>query len=160
MLIDIILVIIGGILVFTGIAGCLVPIIPGPPISYIAILLLHYSGIGTFSSEFLIIWAIATVLITIFDYIIPIWGTKLYGGTKHGVRGATLGLIIGVFLFPPIGLIAGPFIGALAFELIHKKDIIGAFRSAIGSLVGFLIGTGIKLFASLYMGVYFFKALF
>ena len=154
------LAILGGLLMVVGLIGAVVPILPGPPISYIGLLLLHFTKWADFSSNFLIIMAVVAAVVTAIDYFVPIWGTKKFGGSKAGVRGSTIGLIIGVFLFPPFGIIIGPFLGALIAELmLNSDDFNKALRSGIGSLVGFLMGTGLKLGASLLMTVYFVRAL-
>ena len=154
------LAILGGLLMVVGLIGAVVPILPGPPISYIGLLLLHFTKWADFSSNFLIIMALVAGVVTAIDYFVPIWGTKKFGGSKAGVRGSTIGLIIGVFLFPPFGIIIGPFLGALIAELmLNSDDFNKALRSGIGSLVGFLMGTGLKLGASLLMTVYFVRAL-
>ena len=96
------------------------------------------------------------VVVTILDYIVPVWGTKKFGGTKYGTRGATVGLIIGLFLGPP-GIILGPFIGAVVGELIFKDDMKYALKAGFGSLLGFLTGIGLKLAASFVITFYFVK---
>lgn len=154
------LAILGGILMVVGIIGAIVPVLPGPPISYLGLLLLHWTGWAEFSTQFLVIMAAVAASVTAVDYVVPVWGTKKFGGSKAGVRGSTIGLIIGVFFFPPIGIIVGPFLGAVIAELmVNADDFNKALRSGLGSLVGFLMGTGLKLSASLLMTVYFVRAL-
>lgn len=156
---DTFLIVTGIIILLGGIAGCIIPFIPGPPLAYGSLILLQISSYQPFSQNFLVIWALVTILVVIADYYIPIWGTKKFGGTKGGVWGATVGLIIGIFLFPPIGLIVGPFIGAFAGEMLNNQDSSKAFRSAIGSFIGFVAGTLMKIGISIVMGYYFFTAL-
>lgn len=141
-----------------GLVGCLVPVLPGPPLSYVGILLLHFSRFGNFSKPALIILAAVAVVVTILDYIVPVWGTRKFGGTKYGMRGATVGLIIGLFL-GPAGIILGPFIGAFVGELIFKDDPGYALKAGFGSLLGFLTGVGLKLAASFVITFYFVKEL-
>jgi len=150
---------IGIVLTFTGIVGCILPLIPGPPLGYIALLLLLIIDKNTFSDEFLIIWLLITIAVTVLDYFVPVWGTRKFGGSSYGLWGATIGLIVGLFFFPPFGLIAGPFFGAVVAELIRGNDIQRAFRSGFGSFVGFLAGTVMKLTVSIVMAIYFFKAI-
>jgi uncharacterized protein len=99
---DYLLLISGILLMILGIIGCLVPVLPGPPFSFVGILLLHLSRFGQFSSTTLIVLGTIAVVVTVLDYIVPIWGTRKFGGTKYGTRGATMGLIIGLFLVRPV----------------------------------------------------------
>lgn len=154
---DYILIGFGVVFIISGLLGCVVPIIPGPPLSYIGILLLHFTEKYQFSSKFLIIWAVITVVVYAIDYLIPIWGTKKFGGSKRGVWGSIIGLCIGLFFFPPFGIIIGPFLGAVIGELTAGKDSGAALKSGFGSFMGFLAGTLLKLIASGMMTWYFFK---
>jgi len=157
---DTLLIVIGIILLLVGIAGCIIPFLPGPPLAYLSLVLLQISSYKPFTTEFLTTWAIVTGIILLVDYYIPIWGTKKFGGTKGGTWGATIGLIAGMFIFPPFGIIIGPFFGAYIGELLNNQDSKKALRSAIGSFIGFLAGTVMKLAISIVMAVYFFKAIF
>src|SRR5690606_24801061 len=85
---DYVLLILGIILMLIGIIGCLAPVLPGPPLSYLGLIMLHLTRFGQFSSTLLIILAVITVVVSILDYIVPIWGTKKFGGSKYGMRGA------------------------------------------------------------------------
>lgn len=156
---DIALIIIGSILIVIGILGSVLPVLPGPPISYVGLLLLHFTEKHQFSTRFLIIWAIITIIVIVLDYIIPVWGTKKFGGSKRGVWGSIIGLCVGVFFLPPIGIIIGPFAGAVIGELTAGKQSSEAFKSGFGSFIGFLFGTILKLTASGLIAWYFFKEL-
>ena len=147
------------VLMIAGIAGCLLPVLPGPPLSYLGLVVLHFTRFADVSKNLFIILAIVAIVVTVIDYVVPIWGTRRFGGSKYGMRGATVGLIIGLFLGPP-GIIIGPFIGAVVGELIFKDDIKYALKAGFGSLLGFLTGVGLKLAASLLITFYFVKALF
>ena len=153
---DTFLIITAIILLIGGIAGCIIPFLPGPPLAYGCLILMQLTSYKPFTEKFLIIWALVTILAVVADYYIPIWGTKKFGGTKGGVWGATIGLVFGIFLFPPAGLIVGPFIGAFIGEILNNQDSNKAFRSAIGSFIGFVAGTVMKLGISIVMGYYFF----
>jgi uncharacterized protein YqgC (DUF456 family) len=141
-----------------GIIGCLVPVLPGPPISFIGLLFLHWSRFGQFSKSTLVILGAIAVIVTVLDYIVPVWGTKKFGGSKYGTKGATVGLVIGFFL-GPLGIILGPLIGAFIGEMIFKDDMSYAFKAGFGSLLGFLTSIGLKLAASFAMTFYFVKEL-
>ena len=153
---DYILLIFAIILMILGIIGCLVPVLPGPPLSYLGLILLHCTRFADFSTTILITLGVIAVVVSILDYIVPVWGTKKFGGSKYGTRGATVGLIIGLFL-GPLGIIVGPFIGAVIGELIFKDDMKYALKAGFGSLLGFLTGIGLKLAASFVMTFYFVK---
>lgn len=146
------------VLMILGIAGCLLPILPGPPLTYLGLVVLHFTRFADISRNLFIILGIVAVVVTVIDYVVPIWGTKQFGGSKYGMRGATVGLIIGLFL-GPLGIIIGPFIGAVVGELIFKDDVKYALKAGFGSLLGFLTGVGLKLAAALLMTFYFIKAL-
>lgn len=155
---DYILLILGIIFMIIGIIGCLVPVLPGPPISFLGLIFLHYTRFSQFTPAILITLGIITVIVTVVDYIVPVWGTKRFGGSKYGTRGATVGLVIGFFL-GPLGIILGPLIGAFVGEMIFKDDLNYAFKAGFGSLLGFLTGIGLKLAASFAMTFYFVKEL-
>lgn len=156
---DYILLITGIILMILGIIGCLVPVLPGPPLSFLGLILLHLSRFGDFESSTLIVLGILAVVVTIMDYIVPVWGSKRFGGSKYGSRGAAVGLVIGLFL-GPTGIVIGPLVGAFVGEMIFKDDIKYATRAGFGSLLGFLTGIGLKLAASFVITFYFAKELF
>lgn len=153
---DILLIILGLVFILLGIIGCILPIIPGPPLAYIGLIFLQLTKAISFSTNFMIIWALIAIAVTVIDYIVPVWGTKKFGGTKYGTWGSLIGLLIGLF-FGPIGIIAGPFAGALVGELIGGRESNDAMKAATGAFFGFLMGTGIKLIASGMMAFYFFQ---
>ncbi|MCM1035277.1 MAG: DUF456 domain-containing protein [Paludibacter sp.] len=143
---DILLCILAAVCLLVGLAGCILPAIPGVPLGYVGLLLLQPTERVQYSTTFLLIWAIVVVVIQVLDYIIPAWGTKQFGGSKAGVWGSTFGLIIGLFV-GPWGIVLGPFVGAVIFELINGKNTQTAIKAGFGSFVGLLTGTIIKLIA-------------
>lgn len=153
------LIIIAIILLIAGIVGCIVPALPGVPLSYVALWLIRFTDKGDeISNRILIIWGIVTILVTILDYVIPVWGTKRFGGSKWGVLGSTIGLIAGLFL-GPWGVIVGPFVGAVVFELLGGKPSREAIRAGWGSFIGLLSGTIIKLICCGLMAIQCFQAI-
>ena len=155
---EIVLLILGFILLGVGLIGSVLPIIPGPPLSYIGLLLIKFSGYGDFSTIFLIIWAVIIVTITVLDYILPSLLTKKFGGSRFASVGAFLGLIIGIFYYPPWGMIIGTFIGALVGEVIHNRgDGFKALKAALGASLAFFVGTGAKLIITAIMLFYAIK---
>ncbi len=154
------LIIIGILLMIGGLLGCIIPILPGPPISFLGLLILQLRENPPFDTETLLIWLAVTIIVTALDYLIPAWGTKKYGGSKQGVWGSFFGLLIGLFFFPPLGIIFGSFLGALTGEYIAGKDTQVAVRSAFGAFIGLLTGTILKLIVSGWMMFLFFNAIF
>lgn len=178
---DIFLIILGAICLLLGLIGCVAPVIPGVPLSYVGLLLLHFTDRVQFSWQFLTVWAVIVIVIQVLDYFIPAWGTKKFGGSKYGVWGSTIGLLLGFFM-GPWGIIVGPFVGAVVGELIyfnrHPQAIISgseqpasntqqvknsnltrALRAGFGSFVGLLTGTILKCICCGMMIVYFVKEL-
>ncbi|MEA1898257.1 MAG: DUF456 domain-containing protein [Bacteroidota bacterium] len=154
-MLDYILLILAIVFMIIGLIGCILPVIPGPPISFLGLLMLHFTKFADFGSRFLFLMAFIALIVTILDYIVPIWGTKKMGGSKAGIWGATIGMVIGIFFFPPIGLIIGPLVGAILAESIKGEEFKKSFKAGIGSLIGFLFGIGIKLISSFVMSYYF-----
>ncbi|PLX06398.1 MAG: DUF456 domain-containing protein [Marinilabiliales bacterium] len=164
---DIALLIIGFILILAGIVGCIFPVIPGPPLSFLGLLLLHFTGAVDITTFTLILTGVLATVSTILDYVVPVWGTKKAGGSKWGTRVSGLGLIVGLF-FSPIGIFVGPFIGALAGELIYhytRKDnpdndgtkMKKSFKAALGSFLGLMFGIVLKLIVSCFIAFVFVK---
>ena len=140
------LIILGLLLALIALAGCILPFIPGPSLSFLALIILSYAkNWEPFSSTFLIIMAGLMVLVTILDYIVPAAGAKKYGASKLGMWGSIIGMLIGLFFFPPWGMIIGAIVGVLAVELITGKEGKDALVAGWGVFVGNLIVIGIKL---------------
>jgi len=139
------LIILGLILAVMGLIGCILPIIPGPPLSFISLLILSLARDWTpFSPTFLIVMGALTAITFILDYIIPVVGARKYGATKYGLWGSILGMILGLFFFPPFGLFLGGFIGAMAGELLAGKKGDEALKAGLGVFIGTLLATGLK----------------
>ena len=157
---DIFLVIVGFIFVLMGIVGAFLPILPGPIMGWIGLLLLHLTSFIPISYPILIITFLISIVIWMLDYIIPALGTKRYGGSKWGAIGATIGLLIGIIVPVPLGFIFGAFLGALIGELLYNHtDIQRAVRAAFGSFLGFLASTTLKFIVSLgFMALYIYIA--
>ncbi|MDQ2657867.1 MAG: DUF456 domain-containing protein [Bacteroidota bacterium] len=147
---DVVWIALGALLLLVGLAGCILPFLPGPPLCYLALLIQQLQTNPPYTTRFLVIWAAITVFVTVLDYVIPIYGTKKFGGTRYGMWGCVVGLLAGLWL-GPLGLIIGPFAGAFIGELIGNAGSEHAFRAAVGSFVGFLFGTLLKLIACFVM---------
>lgn len=157
---DIVLLIIGFILMFVGILGSFLPILPGPPISWVGLLLLYLTK--AIPDDWWVLGTTLALAIIVFalDYVIPAMGTKKFGGTKAGMIGTVIGLLVAIF-FPILGffgIIIWPFIGALVGEMMNKADQKTALKAALGSFIGFLTGTFLKfILAIAYLGIFIWK---
>ncbi len=156
---DYFLLIVAILLILAGLIGCIMPVLPGPPLSFVGLLFLHFTRWANYSSNMLLILGLLAIAVTVLDYIVPVWGTKKFGGSKAGVWGAAIGLLIGLF-FGPAGIIIGPFLGAFVGEIIAKKESKDALKAAFGSFIGIMAGTVFKLICSGVITFYFFKELF
>ena len=139
------------VLGIVGIIGSVAPALPGPPLSWLGLLALYIWGGGTngagdpMSTRFLLIWLAIVIVVSILDYIVPAYFTKLTGGSKWGGWGAIAGLFLGL-IYPPVGMILGSLLGAFAAELLFAgKNAADSVKSAFGAFLGFLFGTGLKL---------------
>ena len=156
----IVLKIIAVLLGIAGLVGCILPVIPGPPLSWTGLLLVWLTHPEGMTPGLLITWLVVTVVVTILDYLVPSWVTTRTGGSKAAARGTLVGLVLGLIFFPPWGMIAGSFLGALVSEVVFGgKDLSASLKPAFGSFLGFLLGTGLKLTASGVMLFYIIKFL-
>lgn len=154
---DVLWLTLGIILMLIGLAGSILPFLPGPPLCFLALLIQQLQSTPPYTTDFLLTWGAITVVILVLDYVIPLYGTKRFGGTKYGMWGCAIGLVAGLWL-GPAGLVIGPFVGAFVGELIGNARSQHALRAALGSFAGFVFGTLLKLVACLVMGWYFLKA--
>lgn len=159
---DILLLFFGFILLLLGILGSFLPVLPGPPVSWVGLLLLILTKAVPDNWWFLAITGAVALLVFAMDYLIPAMGTKKFGGSRAGMIGTTLGLVIAI-VFPILGIfgiIIWPFIGALIGEIINKADKKTALKAAFGSFIGFLTGTFLKFVVSIvFMGLFISKVI-
>lgn len=120
--------------------GLVYPIIPSVLFIFAGFLLYGILfSFAPFSWLFWLVQSLFTVLLFGADYIANMIGVKKYGGSKAGVWGSTIGLLVGPFVIPVIGILIGPFIGAVVAEiLVEKKEIKDAVKIGLGSVVGFI----------------------
>ncbi len=136
------LILLASLLTLIGIAGCILPGLPGPPFNYAALLLLHFNGYP-FSDSSLIIFGILTIVVLILDYTIPVFSARIFGATKTGIRGSIVGMVVGMF-FTPVGMIGGLLLGAIIGDLMEGRSLSQATLSGAGTLLGALAGILIK----------------
>ncbi len=134
------------ICLIVGAVGTVAPILPGVPLSWAGLLILKFvpSVKDNISWVVIVILGIITIVVTILDNILPMWGTKKMGGNKKVVWGATIGLLVGFFL-GPWGIIFGPFVGALVGGLLSGSKFMLATKHATGAFIGYIAGLIIKL---------------
>jgi uncharacterized protein YqgC (DUF456 family) len=156
---DIFLLFVGLFFVLLGVIGSFLPVLPGPITGWVGLLMLHLTKVIPMDWTFLGITLGVAILIWGIDFIIPALGTKKFGGSKYGIWGTILGLIIGLVFLGPLGIIVGPFLGAFIGELIYDStDSKRAVKAAFGSLVGFMLSTGLKFLVSIiFLGLYITK---
>lgn len=156
---DIFLLLLGFLVALFGIIGSFVPVLPGPLTSWVGLLILHLTSSVPMNWIFLGITLGIAILIWVIDYFIPAMGTKKFGGSRYGVIGTMIGLLVGLFFFPPFGIIIGPFAGAFIGEMMKdSKDSKKALKAAFGSFIGFLTSTLLKFIAAvIFTGLYISK---
>ena len=144
-----------------GILGAVLPVIPGTILSYAGLVLAFCTENSSISTGALWLWGAISVVVIILDYILPGYFSKIFGGTKASVTGATIGVLLGAVVMGPIGIVLGPFVGAVVGELINQRQALDkAIVVGFGSLLSFFVGTGIKLIAAGWMMYYIWKDLF
>lgn len=157
---DILLIILGTVCLLVGLAGCFLPVLPGPPVSYVGLLLLHFTDKVHFSGTQLVLWALLVVIVQVLDYVTPMLGTRYSGGGKWGNWGCMAGTLAGIFIFPPWGVLIGPFAGAVIGELLGGKRSAEAFKAGLGAFIGFLLSVVVKVSLCGYFIYCFVAALF
>ncbi len=143
---EIALIIVAVLLTLAGLAGCVLPAVPGPPLNFIALLLLQWAW-HSYSVITLVVLGLLTLLVLVLDYMIPVWGAKLFGATKYGIWGSIIGMLAGVFL-TPIGMIGGLLLGAIIGDMVAGKKPLQAMKSGAGTFLGTLAGMVVKLVLS------------
>ncbi len=156
---DTLLIVLAGLLLITGMLGSILPLLPGIPLSYAGILLLHFTDKVQFSTNFLVFWAVIVFVVQILDYILPLIATRKFGSSRKALIGSTIGLFAGFFI-GPWGIITGPLLGTLIAEYIITGNGIRALKATFGSFIGVMAGTISKLIVAGFLIYYYFEALF
>lgn len=155
---DWIIIVFSGILMFSGILGSFLPMLPGIPLSWIGLLLLHLTKVVPFNWTFLAVTLVITIIIFVLQYIIPAIGTKYLGGSKKGMIGATIGLIAGIFIPIPMAILIIPFLGAFIGEILNEVDSRKALKAASGSFIGLIASSFMEFFVTfIFLLLFFFK---
>jgi len=136
---------IGALLTVTGLAGMLLPILPGAPLLFLGLVCaawaedFQYVGLWT-----LLILAAMAGLTYLVEFLASILGARTFGGSRRAMAGAAIGGIIGIFFGFP-GILLGPFIGAVLGELSLQRTLDQASRAGFGTVVGMAVGVAGKL---------------
>jgi uncharacterized protein YqgC (DUF456 family) len=162
--IEIVLFVITLVVMLVGLAGVVLPLLPGVPIIFGAALVSALlTGFSSISGQTIIVFAILTVVSLVLDWVASVIGIKRMGGSYAGMIGAFIGMIVGLLL-PGVGLVGfviGAFVGAYAMELLFNKDSRVALRAGLGSFLGFLAGGLMKLVIGIIIiGVFVWQVLF
>lgn len=151
-------VFLGVILLISAFIGCILPVLPGPPLGFLALVLLKLIDTSIFSSDFLFTMAGITIIVFGLDYVLPIFGAKIFKATKKGIWFSIIGMLIGIFFFPPFGMILGLLLGAIVGELLSGKAKTEAVKIGVISFIFSLLAIIIKFALVAVMGFYFTKA--
>ncbi|TYP77224.1 hypothetical protein BD809_101375 [Aquimarina intermedia] len=149
MMLDITLLIIAGVCCVLGLVGSFLPVLPGPLTSWVGLAIFYNTSFMQWDWVFLGITLVISTIVWLLDYVISAVGTKRFGGTRYGIIGTTIGLIVGILFLGPFGILIGPFFGAFLGEMMNpKQNVQNALKAALGSLIGFLSGVFIKFSVS------------
>lgn len=152
---SVLLVALGVLLILAGFAGCILPMLPGPPLAYAALFCVTLDrGWHAYTTLELVLLGVGTAVVTALDTLLPVLGAKKYGASKAGMWLSVVGLLVGTFVFPPFGFVVGAFAGALAGEVLAGKGA-QAMRPAWGVFVATLAGIGLKLACCAVLAWYF-----
>lgn len=146
---ELFLIVISFILIIVGLLGCILPVLPGPPLAYVGLLLVHVTDKVEFSVTQLVCWLLLVVVLQVLDYLTPMLGSKYTGGSEYGNRGSIAGTVLGLF-FMPWGIIVGPFLGAVLGELLGGRDLSKAMKAGLGTFFGVVFGVLLKMALCLY----------
>src|SRR5210317_2040457 len=156
---EIFLAVVAILFLIIGLIGCFVPVLPGPPLAYVALLLAQLGPDVPFSFKFMVIMGLAVIVVTFLDYMIPALGAKKWGGSRYGVIGALAGVVVSFFVFPPFGILIFPLLGAILGEYLKGSGSDKALKAGLGTVVGLLFGTMLKFSVTLIIAYYFFTNL-
>lgn len=155
---DLLLIVVGAVLMIVGILGSFLPVLPGVPVSWLGLLVLHLAPSIPMNFWLLGITLAIAIIIYGLNLVIPAMGTKQFGGSKAGMIGATIGLVVGLIAPIPFGVLIGPFVGAFIGEIINKSNSKSALKAAFGSFIGFLASSFMEFVIALgFLILYIYK---
>ena len=131
------------VLMLVGLVGCVIPIVPGPLLAYCGLLcMIPTSKAPSFLA--IVVFGLAALVVTVLDYVVPALGAKRFKCSKYGTWGCAIGTFVGIFFFP-LGILLGPFCGAVVGELLARKRAAEAIWGGFGAFLGFLSGVLMKI---------------
>jgi uncharacterized protein YqgC (DUF456 family) len=138
--------VVAAVLVLVGLAGVLLPALPGLPLVFAGLLLAAWAG-GF--EQIHVATVVVLGLLTLLSFAVDFWatahGARRVGASRKALVGAVLGTFAGLFVFPPFGLFAGPFVGALLGELLHGRELRQAAKVGFGTWLGIVLAVVLKL---------------
>jgi len=149
---DVLLYVLAALLVLLGLAGTLLPALPGIPILYAGLWLAAATdGYRHVGAGWLIGIAVIGALALLLDFVAGVFGAKRAGARPAALWGAAIGTFAGLFLLGPFGLLLGPFLGALAGKLLSGSSVLRSTHVGVGTWIGVIVGTLAKLTLSFVM---------
>ena len=159
-MLSVLLVILGVVLLLAGFVGCILPILPGPPIALLALICASIDqGWTAYSALEWVVLGALVAAVTVLDFLVPVVGARKYGASRTAIWVSVVGMLVGLIMFPPFGMLVGAFLGAFLGELMAGKGSSEALRPAWGVFVGTVVGTGLKLAVCGVIAYYFVAAL-
>jgi len=161
MMFEALLTIIGLIVALAGLAGCILPVMPGPVLAYVSLIILNLAkGWAAFSLTFMIVMAVSAVVMTVLDFMVSTMGAQKYGASKAGIWGSVIGTIVGILFFPPLGIFIGALAGAVIGETLTGRDLAESMRVGWGVFMGNIAGIALKLSYCMLVIFFYIKEMF
>ncbi|MFI8575278.1 DUF456 domain-containing protein [Rossellomorea aquimaris] len=146
------------VLMILAFVGLIYPILPS--VLFLIGSFILYGVFFSFEPFSWLFWTVQVLFVILLfgaDYMANLIGVKKFGGTKAGIWGSTIGLLVGPFVIPVIGILIGPFLGAIIGEwVVHRSNLKTAVKVGVGSVVGFISSVVTKGIIQIVMAVYFF----
>lgn len=158
---EILLYVLGAVALAGGIAGVVLPVLPGSALLVVgAVLVAWAEGFTRVSWWTVALCGVIAVAIWVVDFAAGVLGAKAFGASRWAVIGAALGLLVGLFLGLP-GIVLGPAVGAIVLEYARDPNFGRAMKAGVGAFLGFVLGSAVKVALSFVLvGVLLFAALF